>query len=91
MGEALFRGLFTWVLDLGVRIFSLLVDLESLSSFFSSSIIVSTVTGLEVDGLGLPAFLSVRGGLGGPLLIMRLRLANFSLEAFTSVEGGVNI
>lgn len=74
-----------------MRVFTFLVDFESLSSFFSSSIMVSTVTGLEVEGLGLPAFLSVRGGLGGPLLIMRFRLASFSLEALTSVEGGVRI
>ena len=78
----------TGVVDLEARVLRRLADLESLSSFFCSSSIVSTVACFVPD-LGRPAFLSVRGGLGGPLLMIRLRLANFSFEALTSVEGGV--
>lgn len=55
MGDALFVELRSWVSGLEGRVFTLLVDLESLSSFFSSSTIVSTVTGLAADGLGRPA------------------------------------
>lgn len=72
-------------------VWSLLVDSASLFWDFSSSTIVSTVAGFPVNGLGRPAVLSVRGGLGGPSLMIRLRLASFSLEAFTSVDGGVKM
>lgn len=88
-GELLPEGLFDCVVDFESRVLTLLVDLVSLPSLFSSSIMVSTVTGLVLADFGLPAVLSVRGGLGGPLLMMRLRFANFSFEALISVEGGV--
>lgn len=84
-------GVCRCVLDLDSRVLTRLADFESLSSFLSSSRIVSTVTGFDGDDLDLPAVRSVSGGLGGPLLMMRLRLANFSLDALMSVEGGVNM
>lgn len=78
------------VLGRDARVLTLLADFESLSSLFSSSTITSTVTGFAGAGFGFPAFLSVKGGLGGPLLMILFRLANFSFDALMSVDGGEN-
>jgi hypothetical protein len=73
---------------------SFILIFESASmELFSSSLMVPTEIGFPKLGLDLPdpTFLSVSGGLGGAFGGCVREAVNFSLDAFRSVVGGVNI